>query len=117
MQGLPDEGPVLTYRDKLPLRVRRVSAPPDAVSLRQTRSRNDMLLRACIALQDHHEVEDRHEVSAELARLDVKLDLLKSCVHQLVAASNELQGAVPVPLGKGHKLAASPRRTVVAIHG
>jgi hypothetical protein len=98
MDSLHSQDAGLTHRDELPLRLSTVSAVPDAAALQRQRARNEMLLRVCIALQDHHEAEERDEISAELARLDLKLDLLISCVHQLVAASNSLPPPVPVVL-------------------
>ena len=98
MDSLHDQGTALTHREALPLRIRSVSSPPDSVTLRQQYARNEMLLRVSIALQDPHEVEERGEVSAELARMDLKLDLLISIVQQLVTAKQAVPPAVPVTL-------------------
>lgn len=98
MGGLRDQGAGLTFRDELPLRMKRVERPPSPSELRQQQTRNEMLLRVCIALQDHHEIEERGELSAELARLDLKLDLLISCVNQLMASRNTLPPPIPVTL-------------------
>ncbi|MDJ0877695.1 MAG: PilZ domain-containing protein [Halieaceae bacterium] len=98
MEGLQDQGEGLTFRDELPLRMKRVERSPSPSALRQQQARNEMLLRVCIAMQDHHEVEERGEISAELARLDLKLDLLISCVNQLMAAKNNLPPPVAVTL-------------------
>ncbi len=98
MESLHDQGTGLTHREALPLRVRSVSSPPDSVTLRQQYARNEMLLRVSIALQDHHEVEERSEFSTELARMDLKLDLLISIVQQLVTAKQSLPTPVPITL-------------------
>lgn len=98
VEGLQDQGAGLTFRDELPLRMKRVERAPSPAELRQQQARNEMLLRVCIALQDHHEVEERGDVSAELARLDLKLDLLISCVNQMMADKNKLPPPVPITL-------------------
>ncbi|MEP5765415.1 MAG: PilZ domain-containing protein [Halieaceae bacterium] len=98
MESLHDQGTGLTYREKLPLRLRRSKAVVGTSELMRNNASNEMLLRACLAIHDLREPEERDEVMQEMARLELKMNLLISVVQQLVSAQAPLPATVPIVL-------------------
>ncbi len=96
--GQRDSGAGLTYRQRLPLRLSPVAALPDMSAMLQQVAGNELLLRACIALQDHHEVDGRDIESAELQRIELKLDLILSCLQQAMVGGKPLPAPASVTL-------------------
>lgn len=95
---MPDRGEGLTYREQLPLQVEVQKDTSVATHLLQLNAANEMLLRTSLAVFESRESEERDEVSHELARLDLKLDLLLTTVQLLVKSQNPLPASVPVIL-------------------
>lgn len=95
---MSDRGEGLTYREQLPLEVELQQGEPATNQLMQLNAANEMLLRACLAVYDSREQEEHDQVAQELARLDLKLNLLLSTVQQLLRSQRPLPEPVPVTL-------------------
>jgi hypothetical protein len=93
-----DRGEGLTYREQLPLQVEIQQGTSVASQLLQLNAANEMLLRTCLAIFDSRELEERDEVSQELARMDLKLDLLLSTLQLLIKSQTPQPEPVPVTL-------------------
>ena len=98
MEQPQNQGAGLTYREAVPLRLQPLDPETAPTTLQQLNARNEMLLRVCVAGHDHLEIEERDEFSAELARLDLKMDLIIACLQLLVAGDGSLPAPVPVTL-------------------
>jgi hypothetical protein len=98
METMPDRGEGLTYREQLPLRLEILQGSSVASQLLQLNASNEMLLRTCLAVFDSRELEERDEVSQELARMDLKLDLLLSTIQLLVKSQAPQPDPVPLTL-------------------
>jgi hypothetical protein len=82
----------LAYEDLLPVRWRPQSAQPTDVQAQHFAERNIRVLQACDALEEHGQLEkkkldDDSPHSADLMRLDFKLNLLLELAGQLLAQS------------------------------
>jgi hypothetical protein len=80
----------LAYEDLLPVRWRPLPQPIDDVTAMHYAERNLRVLQACDALEEHGQLDksdDEAPHSADLRRLDFKLNLLLDLAGQLVAAS------------------------------
>jgi len=82
----------LAYEDLLPVRWRPQPAPPTDVQAQHFAERNIRVLQACDALEEHGQLEkkkldDDSPHSADLMRLDFKLNLLLELAGQLLAQS------------------------------
>jgi Atypical PilZ domain, cyclic di-GMP receptor len=80
----------LAYEDLLPLRWRPEAAPPSDVQAAHYAERNLRVLQACDALEEHGQLDkkkadDDSPHSADLMRLDFKLNILLDLVGQLLA--------------------------------
>ena len=98
MEHLQGDSEGLTYMDQMPLRLRPAEAATNTSGSFLLAARNEILLRVSIALQDHHEVAERDEFGTELARLDLKIDLIIACLQQMLVESEGLPAPVPVTL-------------------
>jgi hypothetical protein len=89
----------LAYEDLLPVRWRPQSEAVGELEAQQLAERNLRVLQACDALEEHGRVEKSDEESphsADIMRLDMKLNLLLDLAGQLLAASQ--QRAEPQPI-------------------
>ena len=89
----------IAYEDLLPVRWRPQAEPVSDLQAQQHAERNLRVLQACDALEEQGRLEkadDQSPHSADLMRLDLKLNLLLDVVGQLLAASQ--QRAQPVPI-------------------
>jgi hypothetical protein len=80
----------LAYEDLLPVRWRPAEQPVDDVTAQHFAERNVRVLQSCDALEEHGQLDksdDESPHSADLRRLDFKLNLLLDIAGQLVAAS------------------------------
>ena len=89
----------LAYEDVLPVGWRRVPEPFDAGLLNSYADRNLRVLQALAALEESgqgEKTEDSSPHAAEIARLDLKVNLLLDMVGQLLTASRPRPKAVPM---------------------
>jgi hypothetical protein len=90
----------LAYEDMLPVRWRPQSETVSEVMAAQNLvERNLRVLQACDALEEHGQLEksdDESPHSADLMRLDFKLNLLLDLVGQLMANSRPRASLVPI---------------------
>ncbi len=89
----------LAYADSLPLRVLALGAAPSATRIAAWNERNLRLLQACAVLDEHgtkDAPDDVSPLSAELQRIELKMNLLLDMVGVLVA--NTQSRPEPVPL-------------------
>jgi hypothetical protein len=80
----------LAYEDLLPVRWRPLAQAVDDVTAAHLADRNLRVLQACDALEEHGQLDksdDESPHSADLRRLDFKLNLLLDICGQLMAAS------------------------------
>ena len=80
----------LAYEDLLPVRWRPTPQLVDDVTAQHFAERNLRVLQSCDALEEHGQLDksdDESPHSADLRRLDFKLNLLLDLAGQLVAAS------------------------------
>jgi hypothetical protein len=88
----------LAYHDVLPLVWEPLDAAPDQFRLAGIDEANVLLLRACLAVEEHptrDQHEDLHPLANELARLDFKLNLILRLISTLTAKESS---GNPVPL-------------------
>ena len=98
----PGTGEGLFYEDTLPLVWREIETPPTAARLVNVYHANEQLLRYLAALEEHradHLEEDHPQTAHELARLDLKINLLLEMVGHLLSRQAVLPDAVPLRLG------------------
>ena len=89
----------LAYEDVLPVGWRRLPEPFDAGMLSSFAERNLRVLQALGALEEQGAVEKSDEAAphaAEIARLDLKVNLLLDMVGQLLTASRPRPKSVPI---------------------
>ena len=89
----------LAYEDLLPIAWKPLSGPLDAGTASSFQDRNLRLLQACAAIEEHAGTEKQDEPSpnaADIARMDLKINLILDLVGQLVAASQQRPAAVAV---------------------
>jgi len=87
----------IAYEDLLPVRWRPLGEPISDLQAQQFAERNLRVLQACDALEEQGRIEkadDQSPHSADLLRMDLKLNLLLDVVGQLLSASQ--QRAQPV---------------------
>ena len=80
----------LAYEDLLPVLWRPLDAPVGDITAQRLAETNLRVLQACDALEEHGKTEkpdDESPHSADILRLDFKLNLLLDLAGQLVAAS------------------------------
>lgn len=78
----------LAYADSLPMRVLPLAEPVSPHTLTAWTDRNLRLLQACAALEEHGQAETNDDAapwSAEMQRIDLKVNLLLDMVGVLVA--------------------------------
>jgi hypothetical protein len=82
----------LAYEDLLPVRWRAQAEPVSELQAQQFAERNLRVLQACDALEEQGRLEKANEESphsADIMRLDLKLNLLLDVLGQLLAASQQ----------------------------
>lgn len=88
----------LAYHDILPVVWEPLLRAPDAYRLASLEETNVLLLRACVAVEEHparDKHEDLHPLASELARLDFKLNLV---LHLLATLVERETPGNPVPV-------------------
>jgi len=89
----------IAYLDKLPLRWRPFATAPELPLLASFKERNLRVLQAAAAMEEYvgeKRPDDAAPYSADLQRLEFKVNLLLDLVGQLVAANQGRPAAVPV---------------------
>jgi hypothetical protein len=89
----------LAYEEVLPVLWRRLPEPFDAGILASFADRNLRVLQSLAALEEQGQVEKTDEISvhaADIARLDLKVNLLLDMVGQLLVATRPRPKAVPI---------------------
>ena len=89
----------LAYEDLLPVRWCPQEVPVNDVTAQHLAERNLRVLQACDALEEHGHTEksdDESPHSADLMRLDFKLNLLLDLAGKLLAASQPRVGPVAI---------------------
>src|SRR5262245_39561857 len=89
----------LAYEDVMPAAWRPLSKPADPTTLGSFAERNLRILQAIVALEERgqtEKVDESHPHSADLLRLDTKINLLIDMVGQLLIANQVRPQAVPV---------------------
>lgn len=79
----------LAYQDLLPVAFKSLAKPLELPAIAALTDRNVRLLQVCAVLEEHGAVEKKDESSpqgADLARMEVKVNLLLDLVGQLLAA-------------------------------
>ena len=91
----------LAYEDLLPVRWVPHPAPVDEITAQHMAERNVRVLQACDALEEygqHEKSDDESPHSADLMRLDFKLNLLLDLASQLLAQSAARPSATAIRL-------------------
>ncbi len=89
----------LAYEELLPVLWRPLGEPLSDMTAQRLVESNLRVLQACDALEEHGKTEkpdDESPHSADIMRLDFKLNLLLDLVGQLLAASQPRAGHVPI---------------------
>jgi hypothetical protein len=89
----------LAYEDLLPVRWTAQAEPVADLQAQHFAERNLRVLQACDALEEHGRLEKSDEESphsADIMRLDMKLNLLLDLAGQLLAASQQRAEARPI---------------------
>ena len=89
----------LAYEDVMPAAWRPLPKPADATTLGSFAERNLRMLQAIVALEERGQIEkadEAHPHSADLLRLDTKINLLIDMVGQLLIANQVRPQPVPV---------------------
>jgi hypothetical protein len=88
----------LAYEDLLPVLWRSLDAPLSEVAAQSLAETNLRVLQACDALEERktEKPDDESPHSADIMRLDFKLNLLLDLVGQLIAASQPRARALPI---------------------
>ncbi len=89
----------LAYEDVLPVVWRRLPEPFDAGVMNSFAERNLRVLQSLGALEEHGQAEktdDNSQHAADIARLDLKMNLLLDMVGQLLVASRPRPKAVAI---------------------
>jgi hypothetical protein len=110
----------IAYEDLLPVRWRPASAAISDLQAQQFAERNLRVLQACDALEEHGRLEktdDDSPHSADIMRLDLKLNLLLDVVGQLLAASQERPQPVRIRFNAMGANFAWPQALAVGAHG
>jgi hypothetical protein len=99
--GGPGDGEGLLYEDTLPLSWQEIgpTAPDRALSVQQA---NERLLRHLAAIEEHRiePADEGHpQIMQDLARLDLKVNLLLDMVGQLLSRQMVLPDPAPIKLG------------------
>lgn len=89
----------LAYQDILPVAWRPQASPPDLPAATRIAEGNVRLLQVCAAIEEQGAVEKKDEKSphsADLMRLEVKMNLLLDLMGQLLAASQSRPAATVI---------------------
>jgi len=89
----------LAYEDLLPVLWRPLNEPVSEITAQRLAESNLRVLQACDALEEHGQTEkpdDESPHSADIMRLDFKLNLLLDLVGQLIAASQPRARPLPI---------------------
>jgi hypothetical protein len=110
----------LAYEDLLPVRWRATAGPVSDLQAQQFAERNLRVLQACDALEEQGRLEkadDQSPHSADLLRLDLKLNLLLDVVGQLLAASQQRPQPVQIRFNAMGAIFAWPQAIATGSHG
>jgi hypothetical protein len=89
----------LAYEDLMPVLWRPLDEPVSDMTAKRLAESNLRVLQACDALEEHGKTEkpdDESPHSADIMRLDFKLNLLLDLVGQLIAASQPRARPLPI---------------------
>lgn len=117
-------GDATVYRAPLVVDWQVVDQFPDAVQCTVLAERNERLLRAAAAIDDHSMdlSEDHSELAGEVMRLELKVNLLIELTGQLLSQKLDLSPAVPVCLSSrgiewsGRRLPKEGERLLLSIY-
>lgn len=110
----------IAYEDLLPVRWRPQAEAVSDVQAQQFAERNLRVLQACDALEEQGRIEKADEQSphsADLMRLDLKLNLLLDVVGQLLAASQQRGQPVQIRFNAMGAHFASPQALALGSRG
>src|SRR5689334_12583754 len=110
----------ITYEDLLPVRWRPLAETVSDLQAQQFAERNLRVLQACDALEEQGRIEksdDQSPHSADLLRMDLKLNLLLDVVGQLLSASQQRAAPVPVRFNAMGANFGWPQPLPVGAHG
>ena len=110
----------LAYEELLPVLWRPLGEPVSDMSAQQLAESNLRVLQACDALEEHGKTEkpdDESPHSADIMRLDFKLNLLLDLVGQLIAASQPRARHVPIRFNAMGATWKSPETLAPGSHG
>jgi hypothetical protein len=111
----------LAYEDMLPVRWRpQAETVSEVMAAQNLVERNLRVLQACDALEEHGQIEksdDESPHSADLMRLDFKLNLLLDLVGQLLAHSQPRARPVPIRFNAMGALWKTDEPPALGTHG
>ena len=110
----------LAYEDLLPVRWRAQPGPVADLQAQQFADRNLRVLQACDALEEQGRLEKSDEQSphsADILRLDLKLNLLLDVMGQLLAASQQRAESVQIRFNAMGAHFVWPQPLAVGAHG
>jgi hypothetical protein len=110
----------LAYEDLLPVRWQAQSSAVGDLQAQQFAERNLRVLQACDALEEHGRLEKADEESphsADIMRLDMKLNLLLDLAGQLLAASQQRAEPRQIRFNAMGANFAWPRAETIGAHG
>jgi hypothetical protein len=110
----------LAYEELLPVLWRPLTEPVSDMTAQRLVESNLRVLQACDALEEHGKTEkpdDESPHSADIMRLDFKLNLLLDLVGQLLAASQPRARPVPIRFNAMGATWQTPQPLAVGTHG
>ena len=112
----------IAYEDLLPVRWRPSPSAPTDVQAAHYAERNVRVLQACDALEEHGQLDkkkadDDSPHSADLMRLDFKLNLLLDLAGQLLAQSQPRVRSVPIRFNAMGAMFQSDENLAPGSHG
>lgn len=100
MKGTAASG--IIYEAALPISCESIEVIPSDVHLAQVNEANEWLLRADLTLSEHQEADEHNELSTDIQRLDLKLNLILSLVGDALAKQLDIPAASPAKLSFTH---------------
>lgn len=88
----------IVYEELLPINSEPVDVLPGDGHLAQINESNEWLLRANLSLNDKPDIEESNEASAEIQRLDLKLNLVLSLIGEVLAKQLDIPSATEAKL-------------------
>lgn len=88
----PVEG--LLYEGSLPISFRRIACFPEEGQLALINEKNENFLKTSLIRHEATELDEHDEISLELRRQDLKINLLLDLVAELLVQQNKLPPAI-----------------------